>query len=435
MKFNRSRDFKLFESTWDRNMHSSARAGDLHSVKLCGPRGSGKTFFAQELARTQRGVYYMSFTGMTGEEALKNFVRLYLPEGTSVSNWEDAAKAFATLRYRRQTLLVFEDEAQELQQECKKAFMPYVRHKGLFRICEIGESCSRKDEFCVPLPFLSISDFCEDLSGSRADIMRLHALTGGIPAVAKELDAEKSFEENVRQLLAYDSAFSSYLPERMRLYFRAPESYYSLLKSMAFGRHRLSEIAKDAGFPNNKCGKYLDALIDAGFVTARHDGGPYAKYDLANTYYTAWCRYAYLRTTEQIMRPEAHLQFILSDLDESIALHSFHNACLRFIGDGEKPDITFQRTIPVKMPDGSSVILKCHEEQWSRTKIYVFPQSLSIRFTKKELQKILAVVKKYDPFVDAEVTIFGLERFSDWCVHESAKRGFLHEVTLDRLRY
>ena len=89
----------------------------------------------------------------------------------------------------------------------------------------------------------------------------------------------------------------------------------------------------------------------------------------------------------------------------------------------------------MKMPDGSSVILKCHEEQWQRTKIYVFPQSLSIRFTKKELQKILTVVKEYDPFVDAEVTVFGLERFSDWCVHESARRGFLHEVTLDRLRY
>ena len=266
-------------------------------------------------------------------------------------------------------------------------------------------------------------------------MMRLHALTGGIPAVAKELDAEKSFEENVRQLLTFDSAFSTYLPERMRIYFRAAESYYPLLKSMAFGRHRLSEIAKDVGFPNNKCGKYLDALIDAGFVTAEHDGGTYARYDLSNTYYTAWCRYAYLHTTEQIIQPEEHLQYVLSDLDEAIALPAFQNACLRFIGDGKKTDKEFQRSIPVKMPDGSSVILKCHEEQWSRTWIYVIPQSLTIRFTKTELQKILAAVKKYDPFVDAEVTVFGLERFSDWCVHASAKNEYLHEVTMDRLRY
>lgn len=436
MKFKRNREEKLFESTWDKIIHSSARANDLHSIKLCGPRGSGKTFFVQELARTQRGIYYMSFAGMTGEEALQKFACLYLPEGTSVSSWEDAAKAFTTLRHHRKTLLIFEDEAEEWQQECKKAFMPYVRHKGLFRICEIKQSSSRKDEYCVPISFFSISDFCENLSVySRADVMRLHALTGGIPAVAKELDAEKSFEENVQQLLAYDSAFSTYLPERMRLFFRTPESYYPLLKSMAFGRHRLSEIAKDIGFPNNKCGKYLDALIDAGFVIAKHDGGTYAKYDLANTYYAAWCRYAYLHTTEQIIRPEEHLQTVLSDLDEAIALPAFQNACLRFIGDGEKTSKVFQQSIPVKMPDGSSVILKCHEEQWSRTQIYVFPQSLTIRFTKIELQKILDAVKKYDPFVDAEVTIFGLERFSDWCVHESAKNEYLHEVTLDRLKY
>ena len=436
MKFKRSREEKLFDSTWDKIIHSSARANDLHSIKLCGPCGSGKTFFVQELARTQRGIYYMSFEGMTAEEALQKFARLYLPDGTVVSTWEDAGKAFTTLRHHRKTLLVFEDETEECQRECKKAFLPYTRRKGLFRICEIKQSCSRKDEYCVPISFFSISDFCDNLSlYSRADVMRLHALTGGIPAVAKELDAEKSFEENVRQLLSYDSAFSLYLPERMRIYFRAPESYYPLLRSMAFGRHRLSEIAKDVGFPNNKCGKYLDALIDVGFVIAEHDGGPYAKYDLSNTYYTAWCRYAYLHTTEQIIQQEEHLQYVLSDLDEAIALPAFQNACLRFIGDGEKTSKVFQRTIPVKMPDGSSVIMKGHEEPWTRTWIYVIPQSLTIRFTKIELQKILAAAKKYDPFVDAEVTIFGLERFSDWCVHESAKNEYLHEVTMDRLRY
>ena len=135
------------------------------------------------------------------------------------------------------------------------------------------------------------------------------------------------------------------------------------------------------------------------------------------------------------MRPEEHLQFVLADLDKAIALRSFHEACLRFLGDGEKASLKSQRAIPVEMPDGSRVILYCREDPLSRTEVTVFPQSLSIRFTKKELQKILSVVKKVDPFVDAEVTIFSPERFSDWCVHESARRGYLHEVTMDRLRY
>ena len=85
--------------------------------------------------------------------------------------------------------------------------------------------------------------------------------------------------------------------------------------------------------------------------------------------------------------------------------------------------------------DAIRFILYCREDPLSRTEVTVFPQSLSIRFTKKELQIILSAVRALDPFVDAEVTIFSLERFSDWCVHESARRGNLHEVTMDRLRY
>ena len=227
-------------------------------------------------------------------------------------------------------------------------------------------------------------------------------------------------------------------------FFRTPESYFPLLKSMAFGKHRLSEIAKDIGFANNKCGKYLDALIDAGFVVAEHDhGGTYAKYDLANTYYAAWCRYAYLHKTEQIMRPEEHLQFVLSDLDEAIALPSFHQACRRMILAGESHRYDSSRSkgyldncryLPLKMPGGSRVVLLCVEDQDYGNRIFIFPQSLTFRYTKNEMQTILNAIRFDDTLYKPEIVVFGLERFSDWCVHESAKREYLHEVTMDRMR-
>ena len=445
MKFNRSREQKAMESAWEKIIRSSAPVGKLNSIKLYGPRGSGKTHFVQDLVRTQRGNYYMSFEGMTREEALQKFARLYLPEDAVVSSWADAAKAFADLRYHRRTLLIFEDEAEELQSECKEAFAPYTRRKGLFRICEITHEISPKENHCVPIPFLSIADYCENLSVyTRADVMRLHALTGGIPAVAKELETQRSFEENVRQLLAFDSVFSTYLPERMRLFFRTPESYYPLLKSIAIGHNRLSEIAKDAGFPNNKCGKYLEALIDAGFVVAEHDKGSYAKYYLANSYYAAWCRYVWQQKSEQIMRPDEHLHFVLSDLDEALALPLFQNACRRFINIeiSSNPDRILPESshvtrhlLPVKMQDGSSVILDFREHEYGGSEVYVLPQSLTMRYTKAEMQAILRAVKGTVSLFETEITVFGLERFSDWCVHESAKREYLHEVTMDRLRY
>ena len=397
MIFERKRELKTMETAWNAVARRSEKTG-IHSIRICGPRGSGKTFFAQELVRSQRGFYYMSFAGMSAEESLRKFVRLYLPENTAVSNWEEATKAFAALRNHRKTLLIFEDEPEGLQRECKEAFVPYSRRKGLFHICEITHSDS-EGSADVSVPFLSISDFCDNLSGfSRPDIMRLHALTGGIPAVAKELDPQKSFEENVRQLLRFDSAFSLSLPEQMRLSFRSPESYYPLLESMASGRLRLSEIAKGAGFTNKKCGKYLDALVEAGFVTAEKDGGPYAKYRLSNSYYAAWSRYVWRQQTEQIMQPEAHARHVLSDLDKAIAVPAFQEACRRFDREAgsllRKIRPTDHRTIPLKLKDGGRVLLACCDYPVYGSRVCVLPQSLTMRFTKKEMQLRQFLVQK-----------------------------------------
>ena len=445
MEFTRSRELKLMETMWEKIVHHTARRDEINSIKIYGPFGSGKTHFVQELVRNHRGFYYMSFAGLTREEALQKFVRLYLPENAIISNWEEAAKAFTALRDHRRTLLIFEDEPQELQQECKQAFAPYTRRKGLFRIGEISQEKTPRYEFQIPISNFSIADFMENLpSLSRPDVVRLYALTGGFPAVVKDLNAQRSFEENVRQLLAYDSVFSTYLPERMREYFRSPESYYPLLRSMAFGRNRLSEMAKDAGFANNKCGKYLEALIEAGFVRAEHDSGPYAKYYLTHSYYTAWARYAYLCTNEQIARPEKHLQFVLSDLDEAIAVPAFQKACLRFLNGGEvdnagkkqqKKNPEIHRSIPIEFSDGNAAVLDYHKKKGYYPEIYVFPQTLTTRFTKTELKKVLAVVNEISSPPNLYLAVFSLERFSDWCVHESAKLEYLHEVTMDRLRF
>ena len=58
-----------------------------------------------------------------------------------------------------------------------------------------------------------------------------------------------------------------------------------------------------------------------------------------------------------------------------------------------------------------------------------------MRFTKKEMQAVLKAIEKLVSLYSTEITVFSLERFSDWCVHESAKRDYLHEVTMNRLSY
>ena len=163
-------------------------------------------------------------------------------------------------------------------------------------------------------------------------MIRLHGLTGGLPAVAKYLCADIPFEENLKILLKHDSAFSHFAPSILQRLFRSPESYHPILYSIACGKHRLSEIAKDIGFPNNKCGKYLEALIKAGLVKAHKESeNSFARYFLTNSYIKSWYLYIYKNRMLQITNPQGLLNKVILTMDKAIALPSLEESCIRFI--------------------------------------------------------------------------------------------------------
>ncbi len=164
-----------------------------------------------------------------------------------------------------------------------------IRHSV---ICYISESASH-NKYSVKIRNRTIPDFIKAFPDySKQDSIRLWAMTGGILGIAKELDETASCEENLIKLLQYDSAFSNYLPQRLNEYFRTPKSYYPILKSLASGNSRLSDIAREVGFPNNKCLKYLEALIKLDFVKAeKKANSSHSTYHLENSYFAAWCKY------------------------------------------------------------------------------------------------------------------------------------------------
>ena len=65
----------------------------------------------------------------------------------------------------------------------------------------------------------------------------------------------------------------------------------------------------------------------------------------------------------------------------------------------------------------------------------ILPHTLEARYTKDVLEEIYKAVEHFVPLFDAQIVIFSLERFSDWCVHEAAIQDGLFEVTIERLKY
>lgn len=413
---------------------------------LFGPKGSGKTRIAQDFARSHKNVFYLSFEYQTPETALAQFCRMYLPEHEDIHNWDDAVKAFLAERRSGLKLIIFEDEQNDAMEQCRAAFHSGKGGMRNLVFCSISRSSKHTDRNNVEANYLTITDVCKCFPAyAKQDAVRLQALTGGIPAILKELDAEANYSQNVRRLLSYDSAFSTLLPQWLKDCFRSPESYYPILKSISFGHHRLSEIAKEIGFPNNKCGKYLEALIEHNFVRADkpHDG-KYSTYHIANSYFSAWCRYVYGKKPQQIMTPDALFDFVGQDIDNSLALPAFHNACLRYLqsvkyelysrlNSAQPKEI--KKSVPVTLKDGSEVILDYCVLKKGDALFCVFPHSLAMRYTKDEMERIYEAVQQYERFYNAHIVVFSLERFSDWCVHEASVNSQLYLVTAERMKY
>lgn len=438
-----------------RKIHSTWKDGiidiEKNRLKRCfvltGPRGCGKTKMAQEYIRSHAHAVYISLESSDPTESLKCFCQMYLHKHSDIHNWQEAANAFFAERNGRPALLFIDYGKSDPAKECFSAFADYAFGTDNLCICEIVRS--ERNHACLSAIFVRYqtpADFCKIFPEySKQNQLRIYALTDGIPMVMKELDTAAGYEDNVKKLLAPNSGFSTCLPQWLSECFRSPESYYPILASIAGGHHRLSEIAKDVGFPNNKCGKYLEALISNGFVISEErPGGKQSDYYMANSYFASWCRYVYGKKAMQIAAPKHLLDFLRDDLHESVAIPAFHAACERYFLRAQREftsDFYFstvlktEKAVPVKLRDGSMVILDYYFQTDDSSFFLIFPHSLDMRYTKSEVERIYEAIRNYDELYNSHIAIFSLERFSDWCVHESAVNEWFHIVTMERLRY
>lgn len=454
MEFDLTEQRKSFHALWNNIVFRINTGSRRHftepMVQMIGPKGSGKTRLAQEIALSYPNVLYLSFERQTQEEALALFQQMYLPNHAPLSDWEQAADAYMKVHATGYKLLIWEDENNAVSRACHSAFLKYHNESSANVVfCIIAEEEIGIWKNVFPVRYRTLAEYCKLFSVyEKKDIVRLFGLTEGIPAVAKELDPNKSYEENLRTLLAYDSAFSTYLPKLLRETFRAPESYYPIIASIARGKHRLSEIAKDVGFPNNKCGTYLNALIEQGFVREeKKEPGTYARYYLANSYYTAWGRYVYGKQNLQIATPDLLLQTVKESMDEAVALPALHAACMRYIQEVSKYELTpvyrlqspdsdaIKKAVPVNLRNGSTVILDYYGSEDGDSLFGIFPHDLDKRYTKEDYERITEAISQLEGLSSARIFLFSVHRFSDWIVHKAAYNDLLYAVTVERLKY
>lgn len=299
---------KLFaELEWEYRKAKAIEAGPdawkrTQPLLLIGPSGAGKSQTAMEYLKTRERGLYFSFKNVSSHLALKLFTDMHPEIFTECSSWDDYFYQLdESLGHRFYSSLVFDDVDFSTMDESFKTSLQYFldRHKSrnvfVILICRRAPE-DRTDYVPYYLSPMTLGEMGKAFPKySDIDKLRLAALTDALPGLIKHFDPKVSLKNNLAMLID-GSDFFSFAEKRYKDVFRTPESYSALLHGMAIGKHRLTELSDYSGYPPNKTDKYLKALIDADFVSAREidssDGRTRRGYYIKSSYMDLWVRYS-----------------------------------------------------------------------------------------------------------------------------------------------
>ncbi|MBR2732504.1 MAG: ATP-binding protein, partial [Clostridia bacterium] len=414
--------------------------------ELTGPVGAGKTqLIANYVQSHTASARYFSCRHANAETVFSDFLHLFLPNEAAPSDRNAVFEMIGAAQNSRVPVLFVEDE--DCAPDEFRAGLDTLHERKLI---VIHVTTSLRNDIPgsenVAVPPRTIWHFKKALpQHTTADAARLWAITGGLPAACKEADADLPLEENLRRLLHFDSSLVTFFPALLTRTIRVPDSYYPILEALAHGKHRTSEIAKAAGYPNNKADTYLKALIERQIVAARKSQNDRsATYHLTNSYFKFWMLYIYPNRDRLIANPESVLQMILQTIDKTLMLPEVQGACLRYLQNfsyQHRSDDAFEfRWAAAHDPQAYKVVsftfkddgYKANLDFMSRyngvTYLAAFPHDTERRFTKEDIERYYKIAAHYAPRYETRLLLFSFHRFSDWCVKESAETQTLYCV-------
>ena len=106
---------------------------------------------------------------------------------------------------------------------------------------------------------------------SNTDKAVLYGITGGVPLYLSLIDNEISVADNIKLNFFKPSGFLFEEPGNLiKQECREPAQYNAIIKAIAGGASRLSEISSKVGLETSLCSTYLSRLISIGIIKKEH---------------------------------------------------------------------------------------------------------------------------------------------------------------------
>jgi len=186
------------------------------------------------------------------------------------------------------------------------------------------------------------------------EIISIFGVTGPIPAYLEKLDPGKDIFHNIEELILNKGSFLyNEVEYLLREELREPRNYFVILRSIAQGKRKLSEIINDTGFEKSLLSRYLEILRSLRFiekevpVTEKYpDKSKLGLYRIHDRFFEFWFKYVFPNRSrieigkgKEVLRMikktfDQHISFVFEDICRQHCLELMRNGKIRFTSLG-----------------------------------------------------------------------------------------------------
>ncbi|MBQ9609454.1 MAG: ATP-binding protein [Lachnospiraceae bacterium] len=267
---------------------------DSSFVVIYGRRRIGKTTLINKFCEDKKSIHFLA-TEESENENLREFQSVVAEEldnnllkNVTATRWEDVFNVVADVANEQEKLIVVMDEFQYIGKTnpafpsvMMKIWDNILKDKNIMLIvCGslINMLTSQVLSYDSPLygrrtaqinmkqiPFSYYKDFVPGLT--EDDMIKRYAVTGGVPKYIEIFSDEKDIYNSIKKNILSKNSFLYAEPEFL-LQKEVSEigSYFSLLKTIASGSHKLSSISTVMSVKQTSISKYLNVLINLDLI-------------------------------------------------------------------------------------------------------------------------------------------------------------------------
>ena len=314
MFIGREKELSTLEKAWQKD--------DFQFIVMYGRRRVGKSMLLTHFAENKRGIYHLAqeTSPKAARDQFSQSVAVFTGQiGLHFESWVEALDNIAELAQQQRLLLIIDEFPYLVESDpgllslIQNFIDTTLKNRSLFLILcgsTIGfmerEVLGAKSQLfgrrtgqmrIEPFDYLTASRFVP--SFSSIDKALTYSIFGGTPHYLIKLDDERTIVENIIENVLDPH---SYLYDEpillLKQELREPAIYNSVIEAIASGASRLNAIATRIGEDVSKCGKYLNTLIDLGFVVREmpigsKPSGKKTLYSLSDPFFTFWYSFVF----------------------------------------------------------------------------------------------------------------------------------------------